>query len=162
MQVEITQQNANRSHLRRPFDIGMYFANSPETHFTGWIYVSYDSTGTVLQHIKVETGTTQCSDSMACIGVGSFLVNETTKSPLFNIGRSGFAVGVIDNKIYVFGGYENGHNVGLKSTEMLDLSTFEWHPLADNDNNNGYGMGSASGATMDRLVTDQASNTERY
>ncbi|MEQ1530612.1 MAG: kelch repeat-containing protein [Methylococcales bacterium] len=68
---------------------------------------------------------------------------------LYNIDRSDFAAGVIGNKVYVFGGYNNGHTNNLISTEMLDLTTNAWTPVADNINNNGTGGGAASGAIME-------------
>ena len=61
--------------------------------------------------------------------------------------RDQFTGGVIDGKIYVFGGNAEG-GTDLKSTEMLDPSTGTWTRRADNNNNAGHGVEELTGAVM--------------
>ena len=69
-------------------------------------------------------------------------------APPLNAARDQFAGGVIDGKIYVFGGnrYPDGHN--LKSTEMFDPATDKWIYMADNEHNGGWGVEEVSGAVV--------------
>ena len=62
--------------------------------------------------------------------------------------RYHFTGGVIDGKIYVFGGNAEG-GTDLKSTEMFDPSTGTWTRRADNNNNAGHGVEELTGAVMD-------------
>jgi len=62
--------------------------------------------------------------------------------------RDQFAAGVVDGKIYIFGGnaYPGGYN--LKSTEVFDPSTNTWSYGADNENNGGEGVEELTGASV--------------
>jgi len=64
------------------------------------------------------------------------------------IERDQFTGGVIDEKIYVFGGNEEGGS-DLKSTEMFDPNTGMWASRADNNHNAGYGVEELTGAVVD-------------
>ena len=59
--------------------------------------------------------------------------------PPMSVARDQFAGGVIDGKIYVFGGNGNPDGADLKSTEVYDPNTHSWTMLADNNNNGGPG-----------------------
>lgn len=64
-----------------------------------------------------------------------------------NTARNEFAAGVVDNKIYIFGGVP-GTGINLKSTEMLDLANpVAWTTLADNNHNNGIGVEGITGSS---------------
>ncbi|MGA3115772.1 MAG: kelch repeat-containing protein [Syntrophobacteraceae bacterium] len=54
-----------------------------------------------------------------------------------NTGRSQFAGGVIDGKIFVFGGNSRTEPSPLNSTEMFDASVGSWVYKADNNNTTG-------------------------
>jgi len=60
--------------------------------------------------------------------------------PPMNVARDQFAGGIINGKIYVFGGNGNPDGVNLKSAEMYDPTIEQWTMLADN-NHNYYGNG---------------------
>jgi N-acetylneuraminic acid mutarotase len=68
--------------------------------------------------------------------------------PPLNAARDQFAGGVIDGKIYVFGGnrYPDGKN--LKSTEMYNPALNSWMYKADNNDNSGNGVEELSGAVL--------------
>lgn len=53
------------------------------------------------------------------------------------IARDSFAAGVIDGKIYVFGGNGNPDGTNLNSAEVYDPAMQQWTSLADNNHNNG-------------------------
>jgi hypothetical protein len=60
--------------------------------------------------------------------------------------RGSFAAGVIDGKIYVFGGHDRSKT--LKSTEVFNPATNQWSYLADN-NNRGTGASGLTSAVVD-------------
>jgi len=62
--------------------------------------------------------------------------------------RYSFTGGVIDGKIYVFGG-KDSHGENLKSTEMFDPRTDTWTRRADNNHNAGYGVEELTSAVVD-------------
>jgi N-acetylneuraminic acid mutarotase len=64
------------------------------------------------------------------------------------IERDQFTGGVIDGKIYVFGGNDKDGS-DLKSTEMFDPNTSTWTSRADNNHNSGYGVEELTGAVLD-------------
>lgn len=65
-----------------------------------------------------------------------------------NTARGQFAAGVIDNKIYIFGGQDNNGN-HLYSTEMLDLANpSAWTFVADNTNDRIDFTSEHSGASL--------------
>jgi len=70
----------------------------------------------------------------------------TAEAPMF-VGRDQFTGGVINGKIYVFGGNGNPNQVDLKSTEMLDPAT-DWTNRADNNHNGGNGVEELTGAVV--------------
>jgi N-acetylneuraminic acid mutarotase len=61
--------------------------------------------------------------------------------------RDQFTGGVINGKIYVFGGNGNPDQVNLKSTEALDPNG-DWAQLADNNHNDGWGVEELTGAVV--------------
>lgn len=68
--------------------------------------------------------------------------------PMFTA-RDQFTGGVIDGKIYVFGGNGNPDGMNLKSTEVFDPNE-DWMQLADNNHNNsGWGVEELTGAVVD-------------
>ena len=77
----------------------------------------------------------------------AFAANWEALDPV-NTPRNQFAAGVVDNKIYIYGGNDiNGDN--LNSTEVLDLDDpFAWSNLADNDHNDGHGVEEVTGASL--------------
>jgi PKD repeat protein len=62
--------------------------------------------------------------------------------------RDSFTGGVIDGKIYVFGGNGNPKGINLKSTEMFDPETHLWIYKSSNENNNGQGVEELTGAVF--------------
>lgn len=68
--------------------------------------------------------------------------------PPMSVARDQFTGGVIDGKIYVFGGNGNPNTVNLKSTEMFNPAT-DWVNRADNNHNGGYGVEELTGAVVD-------------
>jgi formylglycine-generating enzyme required for sulfatase activity/N-acetylneuraminic acid mutarotase len=62
--------------------------------------------------------------------------------------RNQFAGGVINDKIYVFGGNGNPNEVNLKSIEMFDPAVGSWVYKAANEHNGGYGVEEVSAAAM--------------
>jgi N-acetylneuraminic acid mutarotase len=62
--------------------------------------------------------------------------------------RYSFTGGVIDGKIYVFGG-KSSDGENLKSTEMFDFRKDEWVMRADNNHNAGYGVEELTSAVVD-------------
>jgi N-acetylneuraminic acid mutarotase len=69
--------------------------------------------------------------------------------PPMTIARDQFAGGVIDGKIYVFGGNGNPDGMNLNSTEVYDPASGLWSPLADNThNNNGWGVEELNSAVV--------------
>jgi N-acetylneuraminic acid mutarotase len=69
--------------------------------------------------------------------------------PPMSIGRDQFTGGVVNGKIYVFGGNGNPDQVNLKSTEMFDPATSDWSNRADNNHNGGMGVEELTGAVVD-------------
>lgn len=69
------------------------------------------------------------------------------QSPM-STSRYSFTGGVIDGKIYVFGG-KNSDGENLKSTEMFDFRTDKWVIRADNNHNAGYGVEELTSAVVD-------------
>ncbi len=79
------------------------------------------------------------------------LADWTAETPM-NIARDQFTGGVINGKIYVFGGNGDPNGINLKSTEMFDPVTHQWTYKADNEHNSGYGVEELTGAVVnDRL-----------
>jgi N-acetylneuraminic acid mutarotase len=68
--------------------------------------------------------------------------------PPMAVARDQFAGGVIDGKIYVFGGNGNPGGVNLKSTEACDLETGVWSFRADNEHNGGWGVEELTAAVV--------------
>lgn len=62
--------------------------------------------------------------------------------------RDQFAGGVINGKIYVFGGNGNPDGLNLKSTEVFNPAQNQWTPRADNKNNNGDGIEELTGVGL--------------
>jgi N-acetylneuraminic acid mutarotase len=62
--------------------------------------------------------------------------------------RDQFTGGVIDGKIYVFGGNANPDGINLKSTEIFDPATHQWTYKSSNENNGGQGVEELSGAVF--------------
>ncbi|HEW78701.1 MAG TPA: hypothetical protein ENH34_01860 [Phycisphaerales bacterium] len=62
--------------------------------------------------------------------------------------RDQFTGGVIDGKIYVFGGNGNPDQVNLKSTEVFDPNG-DWAQLAENNHNDGWGVEELTSAVVD-------------
>ena len=74
--------------------------------------------------------------------------NWKAEPPMFT-GRDQFTGGVINGKIYVFGGNGNPDQVNLASTEVYDPATSQWTQLADNNhNNNGDGVEELTSAVV--------------
>lgn len=73
--------------------------------------------------------------------------NWVAESPL-STPRDQFTGGVINGKIYVFGGNGDPNGVNLKSTEMFDPATQSWTYQATNENNNGFGVEELTGAVV--------------
>jgi N-acetylneuraminic acid mutarotase len=73
--------------------------------------------------------------------------NWLAETPL-NTPRDQFTGGVIDGKIYVFGGNGDPNGINLKSTEMFDPATRLWTYRADNEHNNGNGVEELTGAVV--------------
>ena len=68
--------------------------------------------------------------------------------PPMRIARDQFTGGVIDGKIYVFGGNGNPDQVNLKSAEVYDPAT-DWSDIAENTHNGGQGVEELTGAVVD-------------
>jgi N-acetylneuraminic acid mutarotase len=68
--------------------------------------------------------------------------------PPMGTGRDQFAGGVINGKIYVFGGNGNPDATNLKSTEVYDPATGLWTQLADNNHNGGNGVEELTSAVV--------------
>jgi hypothetical protein len=64
-----------------------------------------------------------------------------------NTARNQFTCGVIDEKIYAFGG-NNISSANLKSTEAFDPISRTWSFLADNEHNGSNGVEEVSGAVL--------------
>ena len=73
--------------------------------------------------------------------------NWVAETPL-STPRDQFTGGVINGKIYVFGGNGNPNGVNLKSTEMFDPATQSWTYQANNENNNGFGVEELTGTVV--------------
>jgi len=69
--------------------------------------------------------------------------------PPMSTARDQFTGGVIDGRIYVFGGNGNPNQVNLKSTEMFNPATGVWTNRADNNHNGGNGVEELTGAVVD-------------
>ena len=65
--------------------------------------------------------------------------------------RDQFTGGVIDGKIYVFGGNGNPDGFNLKTTEMFDPTTHIWTYKSPNENNGGQGVEELSGAVLNNV-----------
>ena len=79
---------------------------------------------------------------MAICSTTAFAANWEAVSPV-NTARDQFAAGVIDNKIYIFGGNDINPEAqnDVQSTEMLDLDQpLAWSYLADNNGNGVNGL----------------------
>jgi N-acetylneuraminic acid mutarotase len=74
---------------------------------------------------------------------------EWVTEPSMNIARDQFAGGVIDGKIYVFGGNGNPGGVNLNSTAVYDPATKLWTKKADNEHNGGEGVEELTSAVVD-------------
>lgn len=81
---------------------------------------------------------------------GNFFANGSWSScAALSTARDQFAAGVIDGKIYVFGGNGNPDGYNLKTTERFNPSTNSWSYLASNEHNSGYsGVEEVSGAVV--------------
>jgi len=64
------------------------------------------------------------------------------------VGRDQFTGGVIDGRIYVFGGNGNPNGINLKSTERYNPATMRWSRIADNEHNDGRGVEELTSAVM--------------
>jgi N-acetylneuraminic acid mutarotase len=73
--------------------------------------------------------------------------NWKAVTPL-NAPRDQFTCGVIDGKIYAFGGNSDPDGRNLKSTEMFDPANDTWSFRADNEHNNGHGVEELTGAVV--------------
>jgi len=62
--------------------------------------------------------------------------------------RDSFIGGVIDGKIYAFGGNGDPGGIDLKSTEVFDPATQSWSFLASNEHNGGFGVEELTGAVV--------------
>ncbi len=70
--------------------------------------------------------------------------------PPMNMARDQFAGGVINGKIYVFGGNGNPNGVNLKSAEVYNPDTMLWDIIHDNDHiADGYGVEELTSAVVD-------------
>lgn len=68
--------------------------------------------------------------------------------PPMGTARNQFTGGVINGKIYVFGGNGNPNGINLNSTEVYDPNTGLWTYLADNDDNGGDGVEELTSAVV--------------
>jgi N-acetylneuraminic acid mutarotase len=68
--------------------------------------------------------------------------------PPMSVARDQFTGGVINGKIYVFGGNGNPGGGNLKSTEMFDPNG-DWSSRVDNNHNDGEGVEELTGAVVD-------------
>lgn len=66
--------------------------------------------------------------------------------------RTSFAGGVINGKIYVFGGGNSIANTAEKTLERYDPSTGNWSFLASNEHNGGQGVEEVSGAVLNNKL----------
>jgi kelch-like protein 2/3 len=73
--------------------------------------------------------------------------NWEAVTPL-NTPRDQFTGGMINGKIYVFGGNGDPNGFNLKSTEVYDPATNQWSYVADNEHNGGNGVEELSGAVV--------------
>ncbi len=80
---------------------------------------------------------------------GDFL--QQTETSLLTA-RDQFTGGVIDGKIYVFGGNGNPNGRNLKSTEMFDPATDVWTSRVDNNHNDSQGVEELTGAVVDEKL----------
>lgn len=85
---------------------------------------------------------------LVLIFASAALANWESETPL-NVPRDQFTGGVIDGKIYVFGGNGNPNGINLKSCEVFDPATHLWSYCADNENNNGNGVEELTGGVVD-------------
>lgn len=85
------------------------------------------------------------------------LVRMTSSSPAvsqwlpraaMNTARDQFTGGVINGKIYAFGGNGNPDGLNLKSTEVYDPNLNTWTPVANNENNSGDGVEELTSAVV--------------
>ena len=75
-------------------------------------------------------------------------LSQWQPEPPMSIARDQFTGGVINGKIYVFGGNGNPDQVNLKSTEVFDPNG-DWSSRADNNHNDGKGVEELTGAVVD-------------
>ncbi len=80
----------------------------------------------------------------------AFAATQWVAGTPLSAARDQFTGGVINGKIYVFGG--NGDGVKLKSTEVYDPSTDTWSYLANNENNSGRGVEELTGAVVNNKL----------
>jgi len=96
--------------------------------------------------LMVQNWLVDCSktpEDVACVR----RVEWRVEAPM-GIERNQFTGGVIDGKIYVFGGNDDdGEN--LKSMEMFDPDTGIWRKRADNNHAHGEGVEELTGAVVD-------------
>ena len=69
-----------------------------------------------------------------------------------NMARDQFAGGVIDGRIYVFGGNGNPNGINLKSTERYDPATMRWSRIANNEHNDGRGVEELTAAVVNNKL----------
>jgi N-acetylneuraminic acid mutarotase len=84
----------------------------------------------------------QTAQDPACVKRVEWQINAAMSTE-----RDQFTGGVIDGKIYVFGG-NDGDGVDLKSTEMFDPDTGVWTMRADNEHAGGAGVEELTGAVV--------------
>jgi N-acetylneuraminic acid mutarotase len=110
------------------------------------VAVSTQPTG---QTCSVTNGTgTVNAANVTTVAVTCGVVTTWQAGPPLNTARNQFAGGVINGKIYVFGGNRNPDGLNLKSTEMLDPASGSWVYKADNEDNGGQGVEEVSGAVV--------------
>lgn len=102
-----------------------------------------------------EDGRSTTTDSQSGRGSDTWTYQLTTYSPAstnwlrgtdMNVARCEFAGGLIEGKIYVFGGH--GTDTRLKSTQVFDPAQNQWTPLASNESNAGEGVMELTGAVV--------------
>lgn len=66
--------------------------------------------------------------------------------------RDQFTGGIINGKIYVFGGNGDPNGFNLKSTEVFDPATNQWSYVANNEHNGGNGVEELTGAVVNNKL----------
>jgi N-acetylneuraminic acid mutarotase len=83
-----------------------------------------------------------------CCCVEATVASDWTSVAPMLTARDEFTGGVINGKIYVFGGNGDPDGFNLKSTEVYDPATNQWSYVASNEHAGGYGVEEVSGAVI--------------